>query len=158
MQLETLLLLAALQVPVQDGMPVALTNCAVYKEDILCLADGKVINISKVEQDKVDKKVSDLKINIARQTFGAAFDIYFTEYGLKNNPDAYETNSKGFSPNSRMALKALTAAGIVLISAKLSDDGHPNWAKWISRIAMVAQIGFGVNNYLVGKDGKAAAP
>lgn len=142
-----------LQVPAPDfGKP--LENCFIYREDVLCHAEGVVINISKKEQLKVDKKVSDLKIDIARQTFGAAFDIYFTEYALRNNDNAYEANPLGFNSASRAALKAGSAAAIVLVSDKLRGDGHPTWAKWFSRIGMFFQIGLGVHNYLVGKDGK----
>lgn len=82
----------------------------------------------------------DLIVDTALVGAGLTADLWSTEYALARC-SCREGNPFGDSRNSRLWLKAGTAAGVVTITYKLRKDGHPGWAKWTSRGAMVLQFG-----------------
>lgn len=83
----------------------------------------------------------DFIIDTARVGGGLTADLWSTEYALARCPTCREGNVLGVSKNARIWLKAGMAVGIIGINHKLRRDGHPVWAKWIGRGAMVLQFG-----------------
>jgi hypothetical protein len=79
-------------------------------------------------------------VDTARIGGGLVADLWSTEYALARCPECKEGNVLGVSKNARIWMKAGMATGLIAITHKLRRDGHPVWAKWLGRAAMVVQF------------------
>ena len=74
-------------------------------------------------------------------------DLYSTAYALNKNPDADEGNPLGFSPEARIALKAVTIPMGCYLSRKLRLGGHDHWATGLTLVNVTAHVVVSILNF-----------
>lgn len=81
--------------------------------------------------------------------YGGAWglELAATEYALATNPNAYEANPLMGRRSMRIGAGVASTALFVVATKKLQTNGHPNSAKWLKRIVIIARIGLAIHDF-----------
>lgn len=94
-------------------------------------------------------KASQTLLKVSLQAAAAGFDLWTTQRCL-NKGTCYETNPLGSPDKVPYTLKGVTFLVPAALTIWADKTGKERLAWWITALSVAIQVGFGVNNLIVG--------